>query len=379
MTQTPPKKYLLKDMLFNKKGVARIANEIKAVYKPFKEEEFQKEVLAEFPNLELMERLLWIQENLKKYLPNDYQTAVNILIKSLPPETDNTKTDDDFGAFIYGPYGYFVALEGCTKKDLNFSLQALRTFTMRFSAEGPIRYFINAFPKETIEEMLLWADDTHYHVRRLASEGSRPLLPWAKKIDINPEDAVPVLDKLFSDKTRFVTRSVANHLNDISKINPELTLSLLKKWKKSKKQSDAEMSYIISHSLRTLIKTGNKQALEMLGYTTPEIKVPKIKLETKNIKVGESLIFTITITSASQGPQKLMIDYSIGFMKANGKLAPKTFKLAKKTLEAGESITLIKKHPLKLMSTRRLYAGEHSLSLQINGVKYKEIGFELTS
>lgn len=364
-------------MLFNKKGVSFIANQIKKVHKPFKEKEFKNQILKKFPELELMERLLWIQENLKIFLPQNYRDAVNILIKSLPPKTDPNKTDGDFGAFIYGPYGYFVALEGCTEKDLNFSLKALRAFTMRFSAEGPIRYFINEFPKETLKEMHKWATDSHYHVRRLASEGSRPLLPWAKKILINPKSAISILDILFYDNTRFVTRSVANHLNDISKINPDLTLSLLAKWKKSKKQSETEMQYITNHSLRTLVKTGNKKALALLGFSTPKIKVSPIKVRTKTVAVGESLIFNFSITSTASISQKLMIDYSIGFKKANGNQSPKIFKLAKKTLKARETITLTKKHSLNLMSTRRLYPGQHSLSLQINGEKYPPTIFEL--
>ena len=159
------------------------------------------------------------QECLKKYLPADYAEAVNILLKALPEPLNENRTDDDFGDFIYAPYSDFVAHYGCIEANLAFSLAALKEMTKRFSAEDAIRYFINAFPKETLKTLYAWTSDSNYHVRRLCSEGTRPKLPWSQKINIPPEDALPILHALFADKTRYVTRSVANHLNDIAKIH----------------------------------------------------------------------------------------------------------------------------------------------------------------
>jgi 3-methyladenine DNA glycosylase AlkC len=48
-----------------------------------------------------------------------------------------------------------------------------------------------------------------------------PTLPWAKRIEADPLSMLPLLDALFADPTRFVTRSVANHLNDIAKTAPD--------------------------------------------------------------------------------------------------------------------------------------------------------------
>ena len=185
------------------------------MYPDFSNQAFQQEVLAKFPELELLERIYWIRDILKKHLPSQYRAAVNILLNSLPPALDPTKSDDDFGDFIYAPYGYFVATYGCTKSELDFSLAALKQLTTRFSVEGPIRFFLNKFPQQTLVELIKWTQDGHYHVRRLASEGTRPALPWAQKINISYTDAIPILDNLYTDSTRFVTRSVANHVNDI--------------------------------------------------------------------------------------------------------------------------------------------------------------------
>lgn len=223
-------KFSLKDALFNKAKLIKIADEIHAVFPSFKSDEFVSTSLAAFPELELKARISWIRKRLHEHLPSDYREAVSILLKSLPPPLDETKSDDDFGDFIYAPYNDFIAAYGCTKKDLRFSLEALREMNMRFSAEDAIRYFINAFPEETFLVLNAWTKDNHYHVRRLVSEGTRPSLPWSMKVTVPVEKSIPLLSKLYYDKTRYVNRSVANHMNDISKKNPLLVLKTLNEW-----------------------------------------------------------------------------------------------------------------------------------------------------
>ncbi|MCA9365752.1 DNA alkylation repair protein [Candidatus Kaiserbacteria bacterium] len=363
-------KFLLKNYLFNKEKVAKISSEILAVWPEFESSKFKKKVVTKFPKLELMERVYWIRDCLREFLPDDYQEAVKILLESLPPPCDPTLSDDDFGDFIYAPYGYFVAEYGCQKKDLTFSLIALRQLTTRFSMEGPIRFFINEFPRETIDALKKWSRDSHYHIRRLASEGTRPSLPWAKKIDVNYEDMVEILNILHSDKTRFVTRSVANHINDISKIDPKLVIKILKVWRKLRIQNEKELDFIIKHSLRTLVKDGHEGALGLLGYSTKDIKVKNFKINTPKVKVGSSLEFSFDVISTGKEKQDLMIDYILYFKKANGDLSPKTHKIAKKIINPKETVTINKKHPLRKMTTRKLYVGLHKLELQINGHKF---------
>jgi 3-methyladenine DNA glycosylase AlkC len=277
------------------------------------------------------------------------------------------KSDNDFGDFIYAPYSYFVATYGCTQKYVQVSLNALKEITKRFSAEGALRDFINAFPKETLVAVQMWSKDKNYHVRRLASEGTRPNLPWAKKIKIDPALLVPVLTTLHQDKTRYVVRSVANHMNDLTKVNPKLAIRLLKEWKKIKLQDEKELDYLIRHALRSLIKAGNSEALSLLGFDTKAIKVSQFKLEKEDIKVGESLSFSFILQSTDETTQNVLLDYVIYFLKANGKLAPKTFKLGKLKLEPKSKSLIQKKHSIKKMSTRTLYSGTHELVLQING------------
>ncbi len=370
-------KLSLKDALFNAQKVHQIASEIKEVYPSFKEEKFEKEVVDRFPQLELKERISHITHMLAKYLPADYMVATNILLNALPLELDPNKKDDDFGEFIYASYSDFVATFGCSEEYLAFSLQALREMTKRFSVEYAIRDFINHFPKETFEMLEACALSKNYHERRLASEGSRPKLPWGKKLNTSYEEPMFLLNKLYMDNTRFVTRSVANHLNDIAKLDASLVIETLKRWRNAKKQDEKEMAFIISHAVRTLVKEGNSEALALLGYyKNPRIEVKDFQLDKLEVKVGEALAFSFKIEA--QANEALMIDYLLYFQTKVGKLTPKVHKLKSLKMKKGEVLSLHKKHPFKAnMTTRKLYAGEHRLVLQINGKRYEEVVFML--
>ncbi len=372
------KKFSLKDLLFNKEKVAKIADEISFVYPTFVKDEFIQTVINRFPELELKQRISWIAQTLRKYLPNDFQTATKILLKSLPPANDPTKIDDDFGDFIYAPYAEFVAKYGCSKSVLRFSLASLKEITQRFSAEDAIRYFINAFPDETMKELLNWSRDSHYHVRRLVSEGTRPKLPWAQKITIPIESALPILDNLYTDNTRFVTRSVANHLNDISKTNPELVLKTLEKWQASGRQNSKEMEYIVNHSLRTLIKQGYLPAFTFLKFSNnAEVALSNFEITSDKIKIGSLLNFSFTLTAMKD--ENILIDYIISFQNKKGLMnSQKVFKLKKLIMKEGEVIQIQKAHPMReQMTTRTLYPGGHNLEIQINGAILASRAFEL--
>ena len=370
-------KFSLKDELFNPKKVHQIASEIKEVYASFEQDKFEKEVTEKFDELELKERISHIASMFKKYLPSDYMEASNILLKALPTELDPKKTDDDFGEFIYAPYSDFVVTFGCTEEHLDFSLKALREMTKCFTVEYAIRDFINQFPKESFEMLTACSLSDNYHERRLASEGCRPKLPWGKKLLTSHIKPMSLLDTLYKDKTRFVTRSVANHLNDIAKLDASLVIEKLKEWKASKKQDEKEMQFIISHSLRTLVKDGNVEALALLGYNAnPGIEIKNFKTKSLKVKVGESLEFFFEIEAKRD--ESLMVDYILYFQTKAGKLNPKVHKIKKLNLKNGEIKSISKKHPFKAnMTTRKLYAGEHKLVLQVNGQTHNEVFFEL--
>lgn len=363
-------KFLLKDILFNKSKVEQIAGEIRRAYPSFKGKEFVKDVVAKFPELELKARISWIAGCLKQYLPGDYRQAVGVILRSLPAPNNPELSDGDFGDFIYAPYAEFVSKYGCNKEDLQFSLDALCELTMRFSAEDAIRYFINAFPGETLKKLSTWSKESHYHVRRLCSEGTRPKLPWSQKINIPVTTPLPILDNLFFDTTRYVTRSVANHINDISKIDPNVALDTLSRWKKSGKQTPEEMDYIIRHALRSLIKSGNPKAMKLLGVShKPDVRILDLKVPAK-VKMNTALEFSFTIRA--QENVHIIVDYILYFQNKSGKLnGRKVFKIKKLSLDEGKSIVLTKRHLLReQMTTRKLFSGRHELEIQVNGNSY---------
>lgn len=368
--------YSLKDQLFNEKKVSRLASELKSAYPEFNSEGFIQDCVAKFPELELKARVTWMSQCLRSHLPGDYREAISVILAALPSPNDPSLSDNDFGDFIHAPYPEFVALYGATEHDLEFSLESLRQITMRFSGEYAIRTFINRFPDVTMAVLLRWSQDEHYHVRRLASEGTRPSLPWGQNVSIKPEQAVPILNNLFSDRTRFVTRSVANHVNDITKKNPDLALALLKEWQASGRQSDKEMQFIVKHSLRTLIKRGHPECLRMLGLAPDSVVHLMSFSAPEMVKMDSELEFTFSLSAEAE--TRVIVDYAIHFVNKRGATARKVFKLKELTLLPGTLTTLSKKHLLKrFMTTRTLYPGTHSIEILVNGNSLSKTDFTL--
>ena len=368
---------LLKDELFNAQSVAKLSAEIAAVYPPFSQEDFEAEVTGSFALLELKERITHIATCLHRYLPSEYDKAIGIIVQALPQELDPTRHDDDFGEFIYAAYGEYVARYGCTSEHLECSLEALCEMTKRFSMEYAIRDFINAFAQETLEMLYELSHSPNYHQRRLVSEGLRPKLPWGKALCIDYREPLRHLDTLFDDPTRFVTRSVANHLNDIAKKDAAVVIETLKRWRASQRAAPKEMAFITRHALRTLVKQGHCEALEMLGYAiAPDIVVEPLQIACTEVCIGEALAFEVNVQASEA--VKLMIDYIIYFRTQKGTFNAKVHKLKTLTAQEGEQIHLRKKHLFKAnMTTRKLYAGEHKVALQINGKIYDEVAFLL--
>ena len=369
--------FSLKDELFNKHKISYLGELFAATEPTFKAEQFEKAVMATLPSLGLKERIVHIATALEEQLDDDFRVAAKQLAAALPPPLDPTKTDDDFGDFIFAPLGEYVVRNGLSKKHLKTSLKTLQAITQRFSMEDAIRYFINEYPKETLRELEQWTSHKNYHVRRLVSEGTRALLPWSGRLTIDPLEPLPFLDTLHADPTRYVTRSVANHLNDITKSDPKVVIDLLKKWKKEKKQFEKELDWMTRHALRTLLKQGNQEALALLGYSKrPAISVSPVTLTKDVIRTGESVAFEFSIRSEQD--VRLMVDYAIDFVKANGKTKLKVHKLKNLSLQAGEEVVLSKTHLFKKNATTLTYhSGTHNLVIQINGKQYQPVSFEL--
>lgn len=373
----PQEKIILKDMMFNRTKVSILSGYIKHVYPDFDEQGYINQTVEKFPELELKERIHHMKDMLKIYLPQDYKVSVNIMLESLPIELDPDKTDDDFGSFILSAYWEYIAEFGCNEEYLDFSLQSFEEFTKRFSMEFAIRPFLKKYPKETLKYVRRWSLSNNYHVRRFASEWIRPNLPWWGKVDIWIKNTINILDNLHTDKTQYVLRSVANNMNDITKLDSDIIIKKLLEWKKLWKQNDKNMLFLITHALRTQIKVGNPKALALLGYYMPDIKIIDYKISTQEVSLWESLEFEFNIHSNIS--QKLLINYKIHFVTARWMISSKIFNISKKHLSKSEVIKVNKKHPLKSMTTKKLYSWTHYVEIFINWEKFDKKSFEFKS
>ena len=361
--------------VFNENVVNQLAESLARAWRGFDARAFRESILSKLKLLTFGERSNLIRDTLWEHLPKDYPLALQIILKALPPQLPTCEVTG-YDGFIILPQNEFVAKYGLEYYDL--SMQALYQMTKRFSAEGAIRPFLQKYPEQTLAILSDWAENENCHVRRLVSEGTRPRLPWTMQLKAFIKDPRPVLgllEKLKTDPELMVCRSVANNLNDIAKDHPDLVVKTLKRWKKLNNDGT---QWIIRHAARTLIKQGNKDVLMVLGFDSKiGITVSKIQLDKPVVRMGGDLTFSFEIKSKSKQAQNLVIDYIIHHVKASGKLAPKVFKLTKKMLNAGETLHLSKRHSFRAITTRKYYPGKHVLEIQVNGVKYGKVEFEL--
>lgn len=362
----------------NRARVESLAGDLSRVAAGFDADGFITTVMDRLPRLELKSRIACVADALASYLPADVGAATKILIAALPPHDDATFTGSDFGLYTYAPYSDWIARYGCTRENLDTSLDALKEMTKHFTAEDALRYFLNAYPDETMKAVSQWSRDPDYHVRRLASEGTRPKLPWSQRITMPVDAAIPVLDELFADSSRFVTQSVANHLNDITTIDPELVLATLGRWRAVNRQRPKEMEFLIRQSLRTLIKKGHPGAFEFLGLsTTPAVEVITLRLDATEVAIGDGLGIDCTLRATGTTTEHLVIDYVLTYPRARAGHAEAVFKGTTITLAPGESRTVSRTQPLRSTSSRKLGPGTGRLHIQINGRRIAEAAFEL--
>jgi 3-methyladenine DNA glycosylase AlkC len=302
-------------------------------------------------------------------MPSDFGAAIDVLRRALPQLCEH-----GFAKMVFPDYVEVYGLDSWEA-----SMAALEEFTQHISAEFAIRPFIVKYKDRTMAQMFEWARHEHTEVRRLASEGSRPRLPWGialQALKADPSPILPIIEQLKQDESESVRRSVANNLNDIAKDNPQVVLDVLRRWQTIE---TAEMRRITSHALRTLVKQGHPEALELLGYPRdPAIVVRNLSIEPRTVPLGGQVTFSFDIVSLCDEPQNLMIDYVVYLLRANGKLTPKVFKLSKKRIDPGEVLTITRRHSFRPVTTRKYYPGEHAIEPKINGRLFERAGFVLS-
>ena len=247
---------------YGKELAELLSEKIRPIYPEFKYRKFINRIDKKTKNLELKDRVEVITDSLNEFLPSDYDKAIDILLEILGPENQN-ETGMFKEYYWLMPVSFFIEKYGLDNFDL--SIKAIEEITKRNTGEYAIRPFINKYPKKTINVMKKWSKNKNFHLRRLASEGTRPRLPWSKKLTLfidNPSPIMPILENLKSDSTLFVRKSVANHLNDLLKDNYDFAIKVLKEWNKNPSK---ETKWIIKHALRNQIKKGNKEAVKLVS------------------------------------------------------------------------------------------------------------------
>lgn len=345
----------LKDTFFTPEKVHQFGKIILEVFSEFQLNEFVSTVCDKnWPHRELKEKMRHTTLSLHKFLPADYHKAVEILIAIVPKV-------NGFEAIVLPDY-----IEVYGKKHWDISLPALGELTKCGSSEFGIRPFLKIDLEASMKYMLSWADDDDFRVRRFASEGCRPRLPWAQGVPALKKDPVlilPILEKLKNDPELFVRKSVANNLNDISKDHPELVLDICTRWQGQSKNTD----WIIKHACRTLLKQGNQRAMLLFGFANPEkMEVKKLVFSNETPTIGEDILFEFELNVKTNEKQKVRLEYIVYFVKNRGKTSPKVFQLKEVVLEPGIH-KVVKKHSFKNLSTRKHYTGLHKFELIVNG------------
>ena len=356
-------------------AVDRLAGALAAGDPDFPVARFRRAALKGLDALELKERVNHLIAVMDAHLPGSYAAALAV-VKKAGRHFPAAGPNDPLGGFAAWPLIDWVPTRGLGSPAA--SLEALRRLTTLFSAEFAVRPFILDDPAAVVARMHGWTTDRNEHVRRLVSEGTRPRLPWGVRLPVFVEDPGPVLDlldELKDDPSEYVRRSVANNLNDIAKDHPDLAAHTGRRWLKG---AGVERRRLVGHGLRTLVKNGHPTALDALGFVTDPKVEATLDLDPATLPIGGALNLTVGLRSRSRKAQRLVVDYAVHHLRANGKTSAKVFKIRVLELAAGERIVLAKKHSFAPRSVRRYYAGVQEIELLVGGRSLARRRFELT-
>ena len=358
--------------------VRRLAGDIKRAYPAFPERAFVKDACAGLDALELLDRGKHIATALSRHLPPAYPDAIDVLLRSLGPEhAGDELLGVGMAPFFYLPHTMIVAERGLEHFDL--SMRAQHELTRRFSCEASMRPYIARDPERTVAVLRRWAGDENAHVRRLVSECTRLRLPWAPRVawlDEHPERVLELLELLRDDPSTMVRRSVANNLNDLGKLRPELLSRTCAAWLEG---ATAERRALVEHALRSAVKRGEPEALRLLGYgKAAAVRVEKVSFEPARVRIGGRVAMSFVLRSRAKEPQDLLVDVAVHFVKANGATSPKVFKLKRVTLAPGEAVPLTASFSLKVHTTRKPNPGVHAVDVIVNGKAQRAASFQVT-
>ncbi|PSV61877.1 DNA alkylation repair protein [Photobacterium profundum] len=340
---------------------------------------FEKETFTQlifndnFIHYELKERMTHTAKVLHHFLSDDFGEATET-IKQLIDNLRLAGIKEESIEFMFFPE--YISVYGIDKYEE--SISAFEFITQFTSCEFAVRPYILKYEEKMLTQMVQWSKHPNNKVRRLASEGSRPRLPWAMALPSlkkNPMPIFPILDTLKNDSCEVVRRSVANNLNDISKDNPNFVIETAQKWLGYTKETDA----LIKHASRTLLKQGEPKTLQLFGFDSKNIMLSNFDILTPNVKIGDALEFSFSITNVNKTCKTLRLEYGLYYKKNNGDLSRKVFKISEREIEPNKVYKINRKQSFKLITTRKFHTGTHQLSIIINGQESQIKDFELVS
>ncbi|AFM12386.1 DNA alkylation repair protein [Turneriella parva] len=354
----------LKDQFFSKTYITTLAADVKTAAPDFDAAAFTRQVLdRKWKNRELKDRMHHVADCLHAALNHDYKSSIRLLTPIVQQRIK--EGTNSFGDMIFPDFVERFGLE-----DFKTSVRALEVFTAACSSEFAVRPFIVRYPQEMMQVMLQWSKHKSEHVRRLASEGCRPRLPWAMALPEFKKDPRPVLkilENLKSDTSEYVRRSVANNLNDISKDNLEVALKTAERWA----GSSAEVDALVRHALRNELKKGNPRALKLFALATKtKTQIRDLKVSPAKIKIGDAV--RIEFSAVVAAAERLRLEYWVFFVKAGGSTSKKVFQITEREFEKGSRHNFSKKHRFQNFTTRKHYAGAHRIVVAVNGEQKAE-------
>lgn len=325
---------------------------------------------TQLDGLALGKRADLVRDALVADVDRSYNTLAHVVRTALA-------SDPDFTGWMTWPVGTAVATLGQSEDTFDNSLELLALLTGRLTSEWALRIPLHHNLERTLETALAWTTSPDEHVRRLASEGTRPYLPWGVRVrgvTAQPGITLNILDALYRDESEYVRRSVANHLNDLSRENADLVVHTAQRWLAD---PDPNTLPLVKHALRTLVKRGHPDALALLGFRAAQVSISDLRVEPAEVPFGGDVRFGARVRNCGEEPERLVIDYVVHHRKANGSLSSKTFKLATCTLAPGEEYVITKSHSFRPITTRRYYPGTHAIAVQVNGTACQPLEFEL--
>lgn len=360
---------------FSAENARIIAERLRAVHPGFQMAAFRRGLEAELDPLELKDRMKKVADRIEQCLPMEVPELFRVLVAALANHEDDRT---GLSGFQVWPLTEIVARRGLAH--FKASMEALHEMTRRFTAEFAIRPFLREMPDRTLAQLSKWCTDPDEHVRRLVSEGSRPLLPWGGNLPALMEPPFPtlkLLERLYLDPSDYVRLSVSNHLNDLSKRHPGVVVGLLQQWG-DRHPNHPQLEKLAKHACRTMLKNGHERAMELLGFgKAGAVTIERMHLPQPKIRLGEALAYELTLCNHSRKAVKVMFDYAIHHVKANGALSPKVFKGRTRILAAGERWEITGRHPIRKITTRVYHAGSHAFEPRINGAPSPPTPFEL--